>query len=602
MEAVETKGTNSSHTDINTFKHFTTWKVHENNLELTFVFVSQHNQSTSDVPFSLRVSHNASTNSNYFSKREEKCGEIWLEYTVQRWIETTPRGRQRRDESDGEVEDADNLDDSSARSFGLSPTATGGGGVIKGDWSLAPEGVFCQRPDIYRRRLPDMPDQFSVKIETVDEAQMAVTYSEQHFDLGHKLVSFRFAPRSHSPPAVFFARFILATSFPNEVFNIVHDFHTQLQYTINDRTGNCSIQKIPRTAFDVGLETSTLNNNHEPLAMAASETSQDNTVQIDTSRTGKSRVGATNTQHIRVKHAKELLDVDPKKFVYSGQRLIRGIPADVWVAEKPSSTGGSYQTTELYFSRHDWNILVEEVNSHQELPLGMTTFTAESKNSSKFASKITSHYIEFNPTQPPWKYFDVSTCMRDSERLYLKLTLDVSYSQLVQFSLQKAHDSIRKAIAGISGVSPLRISDLHLSTSPGEKEGIDVWFVLLDSSKVVDEAYKKFQTPKRQLTINEAYRHLAKVTTQRSVPLRLQVTKDREMLAQIRRHSLQMAPESVHPSSHGRGAYRFLRASYTAGSMAGLGFSMAILGICIGIFLGFLLWKRRLGVPYHLSP
>ena len=58
----------------------------------------------------------------------------------------------------------------------------------------------------------------------------------------------------------------------------------------------------------------------------------------------------------------------------------------------------------------------------------------------------------------------------------------------------------------------------------------------------------------------------------------------------------------MYPSNVHRGSYRFLRASYTAGSMAGLGFSMAILGICIGIFLGFLLWKRRLGaIPYYLS-
>ena len=74
-------------------------------------------------------------------------------------------------------------------------------------------------------------------------------------------------------------------------------------------------------------------------------------------------------------------------------------------------------------------------------------------------------------------------------------------------------------------------------------------------------------------------------------------------VARLRKHSLQVAPESVYPSIERRGSYRFLRASYTAGSMAGLGFSMAILGICIGIFLGFLLWKRRLGViPYYLSP
>ena len=49
-------------------------------------------------------------------------------------------------------------------------------------------------------------------------------------------------------------------------------------------------------------------------------------------------------------------------------------------------------------------------------------------------------------------------------------------------------------------------------------------------------------------------------------------------VARLRKHSLQVAPESVYPSTIRRGSYRFLRASYTAGSMAGLGFSMAILG------------------------
>ena len=62
-----------------------------------------------------------------------------------------------------------------------------------------------------------------------------VSYTEQHYDAKHNLVSFRFAPRTHSPSAIFFARFIMSTTFPNEAFNIIHDFDTQLQYTINER-------------------------------------------------------------------------------------------------------------------------------------------------------------------------------------------------------------------------------------------------------------------------------------------------------------------------------------------------------------------------------
>ena len=43
-----------------------------------------------------------------------------------------------------------------------------------------------------------------------------------------------------------------------------------------------------------------------------------------------------------------------------------------------------------------------------------------------------------------------------------QLIFTVSYSQLIQFSVQKAHDSIRKALATLVKVSPLRIADLYV--------------------------------------------------------------------------------------------------------------------------------------------
>ena len=50
---------------------------------------------------------------------------------------------------------------------------------------------------------------------------------------------------------------------------------------------------------------------------------------------------------------------------------------------------------------------------------------------------------------------------------------------------------------------------------------------------------------------------------------------------------------------HRSHSYLSLRATYTVGSMAGLGFSMAVVGLSIGIFVGFILWKGRLGLPYY---
>ncbi|CAB4064887.1 unnamed protein product [Lepeophtheirus salmonis] len=416
--------------------------------------------------------------------------------------------------------------------------------------NLIPKGIFCQRPDIYRRRIPDIEDQFSVKIETIDKEGASVSYTEQNFDLRHNLVSFKFAPKSHSIfPSIFFSQFAISSKLPEDSFNIVHDFESGLQYTINQRTGNCSIQKIPLTSPEAELVDST---------------------------------------HARLKHAKEMLDSSASDYQYSGQRVIRGILCDI------------------FFSHHDWIFNIDEVNPTHEVPVGMATYYARSKNSSDFDNVLMSHYITFNPSQPSWNEFDVSACLRKFSGLYLKLTLDVSYSQLVQFSLRKAQDSIRSAIAHVAKISPLRLSDLHLSSTPGQKEGIDVWFVLLSGppKNLINKNLLRSNEDHVMISgdSNEAYNNLVKIIESDDVPLRLKMDQNNEMVILLRRDSLQVAPESVHPSSRGNHRYRFYRVSYTAGSMAGLGFSMAILGICVGIFLGFLLWKRRLGVPYQLSP
>ena len=44
-----------------------------------------------------------------------------------------------------------------------------------------------------------------------------------------------------------------------------------------------------------------------------------------------------------------------------------------------------------------------------------------------------------------------------------------------------------------------------------------------------------------------------------------------------------------------------IQASYTAGSLAGLGFALAVLWLSLGLLAGFLLWKKRLGLPYYVE-
>ena len=54
----------------------------------------------------------------------------------------------------------------------------------------------------------------------------------------------------------------------------------------------------------------------------------------------------------------------------------------------------------------------------------VSNFFLFQKNSSQFDNKITSHYYEFNPSNPMWKFFDVTSCLAQLDKLYLKVTLD----------------------------------------------------------------------------------------------------------------------------------------------------------------------------------
>ena len=72
----------------------------------------------------------------------------------------------------------------------------------------------------------------------------------------------------------------------------------------------------------------------------------------------------------------------------------------------------------------------------------------------------------------------------------------------------------------------------QLSTAPGDTEAIDVWFVMLDRAKIsqmYDVQSKKYSS-KRILSISEAYRNLAQLISQRDIPLKLPLTKEREVV------------------------------------------------------------------------
>ncbi|TRY73257.1 hypothetical protein TCAL_07893 [Tigriopus californicus] len=547
LQSISNLGSNFSSSTFG-FQEFHLWNVVLQNLQIEGIFLQTRERL---VPFSIRVTKNdivptKNVHESPLAAFRASTGYLPssnLEYTIDTFTVMTP-------EREAEIRK-------------------------QAAWSPAPLGVFCPRPDIYRRLVPTIPEHFSTVIETVDKNDALISYSEQSYDFENKIVSMQFSPRPHKvQQPIFFTR--LSSAYDDfgintRAFTVIHDFNTGIQYTLNKRSGNCSTQEIPLTSPDLEL---------------------------------------SESSHIRLKHAKDLLDVDPLQFMYSGERILRGANCDVWVAEESSSLG--YQTTELYFTRPDWNVFIEEINAHQELPMGIRTCYATNKTDATFNYCLMSHYIEFNPTKPSWRHFDIASCVHPKERLFLKVSLDVTYNQLIQFNLQTSKNSIQNALADLAKVSPLRIIDIHMLSSKLPDSGIDVWFVLLEKIKFPHNEHESAQMPvltrrvQVQINMADAYRNLALALSQREVAVKLKVSNERELLAHLKRQSLKISSADSHPGAVGLGRpgsiHNFLRAHYTAGSMAGLGFSMAIFGISLGIFLGFLLWKRRIGmVPYYLQ-
>ena len=81
------------------------------------------------------------------------------------------------------------------------------------------------------------------------------------------------------------------------------------------------------------------------------------------------RCSPADGRSVRLKLAWELLEVSPHKFVFAGKRQLRGIPADVWVAEKlPDTEDGPYSTIEIFFADPKYTVQIGSCQrNHREV-------------------------------------------------------------------------------------------------------------------------------------------------------------------------------------------------------------------------------------------
>lgn len=91
-------------------------------------------------------------------------------------------------------------------------------------------------------------------------------------------------------------------------------FNQVLSNKVCFRTGNCSMREIPASiSMQLSADSSTVMGGRRQRRTTPRD---ENTILINTKEQENAVLGSL--RHVRLRHARELLSVDPKKFVYSG--------------------------------------------------------------------------------------------------------------------------------------------------------------------------------------------------------------------------------------------------------------------------------------------
>ncbi|CAG7718792.1 unnamed protein product [Allacma fusca] len=407
-------------------------------------------------------------------------------------------------------------------------------------------GIIC--PDIYPvdsfpPKAPIIPDIFTVAVETVFLKEQKRQIWNLHVDRAEKIVVHKV-----DLPNVNGKRYECFYS------KIVRDFRSGLEFRISNAKGtpDCVVEPI--------------NNEFE--------------------------LTSNNLRRFMLEHAKLLLNFDPSFVNYWGKRSIRNLQCDIWLHESLSEF-----VSEFGFA------------NDSSLPISVATFSRESKPDIIAISNIYEDSSEtFHPFAKTQGHPDVSECL-DSTPLLLRIVLDAPYTKLKAGREFTVLESIRRAVAGLAGISLLRVTDLALTEFHGDLTAF--WFSL---RQIVNfqELSRNNNTSHSTIVfpLADAYRILRDVISRHDVTLRVDLAPNEHMLVGIQRGSLISIPRALHPiytRSGNTQSLSIIKASYTSGAVAGLGLAMAVLGLAIGLLLGFVLWngsthRRYWRAPWSTSP
>ncbi|XP_045184814.2 uncharacterized protein LOC123542856 [Mercenaria mercenaria] len=327
----------------------------------------------------------------------------------------------------------------------------------------------------------------------------------------------------------------------------VHDFNTGVAYIIDSLRGNCTATPISNTGFDV--------RNADPT-------------------------------HVRIRTSKEFFYFDKAAYIYEGQRSVRSIKSDVWIAQRndwpvpnsPNSTWEWYFATPNYTSNF---ITVFGNPTRMVLDAGLGQ-----------------HYVyniyDYNERRPMIWSYDIGNCFNYTERQDFSFKLPGSYRKLVNGNMELFRYAVLRAIVKAGTInkinlSPLRVYNIQIDYA--DNNDIIVQFTLLDKAPQLGDV----SNPKPENSLKVVAKSISGAINGGQLIVRLQVPLVPPANMVARQYSLspgKMIKDAYYKQTK-QGASTSTGVS--GGAMAGMGVALLVVFFVIGVAATYFYYRRQGG-------
>ncbi|XP_052234282.1 uncharacterized protein LOC127846917 [Dreissena polymorpha] len=251
--------------------------------------------------------------------------------------------------------------------------------------------------------------------------------------------------------------YISSTALPYGIsspLSEIHDFSTGVAYITDRKRGNCTAVPIESLMFDVK--------------------------NVDGS-------------HVRIRTSKEFFYFDNTNYIYEGQRTIRDVVCDVWIAQ-----------------RTDWPLPGAGINSTWEWAFATPQYSENLPDTLQFANPV-QLYIDggpnsgiqyfyniyaYNEQRPSIWSYDISPCYNYTSRRDFSYILGGNYDILVAANMEGFRYANLRALVKAGTVGGMTLSALRIYNIQADKNNgtsVSVTFTLLDKAPSVGDVTKPVQ-------------------------------------------------------------------------------------------------------------